>query len=37
MHLRDSDSDAEFRSEVRNWLRGAVASMPAPPLPDDWP
>ena len=37
MHLRDSDSDADFRSEVREWLRGAVASMPAPPSPDDWP
>jgi NAD-dependent DNA ligase len=37
MHLRDSDSDAEFRAEVRDWLRGAVASMPTPPSPDDWP
>ncbi|MSZ93175.1 MAG: acyl-CoA dehydrogenase, partial [Actinobacteria bacterium] len=37
MHLRDSDSDAVFRSEVRDWLRSAVASMPTPPLPDDWP
>ena len=37
MHLRDSESDAVFRSEVRDWLRGAVASMPPPPLPDDWP
>ena len=37
MHLRDSESDAVFRSEVRDWLRSAVASMPPPPLPDDWP
>ncbi len=37
MHLRDSDSDAVFRSHVREWLRGAVSSMPTPPLPDDWP
>ena len=37
MHLRDSDSDADFRSKVRDWLRGAVASMPTPPSPDDWP
>ena len=37
MHLRDSESDASFRSEVREWLRGAVASMPSPPSPDDWP
>jgi alkylation response protein AidB-like acyl-CoA dehydrogenase len=37
MHLRDSDSDGVFRSEVRDWLRSAVASMPTPPLPDDWP
>ncbi len=37
MHLRDSDSDADFRSEVREWLRSAVASMPTPPSPDDWP
>lgn len=37
MHLRDSDSDADFRSEVREWLEGAVASLPSPPDPDDWP
>jgi len=37
MHLRDSDSDADFRSEVREWLVGAVASLPSPPDPDDWP
>ena len=37
MHLRDSESDAAFRSEVREWLRGAVASLPSPPDADDWP
>ena len=37
MHLRDSESDAQFRSEVRQWLRGNVASLPAPPATEDWP
>lgn len=37
MHLRDSESDAQFRSEVREWLRGAVASLPEPPATEDWP
>jgi alkylation response protein AidB-like acyl-CoA dehydrogenase len=32
MDLRDSDADRRFRLEVRDWLRGAVASLPeAPP------
>ena len=37
MHLRDSESDASFRSEVRSWLRDAVPTMPAPPATEDWP
>ena len=37
MHLRDSESDAQFRSEVRTWLRDAVASVPPEPDPNDWP
>lgn len=37
MHLRDSESDAAFRTEVREWLRGAVASLPTRPSDDDWP
>jgi len=37
MHLRDSESDAIFRSEVRAWLDDAVPSMPASPAVDDWP
>jgi alkylation response protein AidB-like acyl-CoA dehydrogenase len=36
MHLRDSESDATFRLEVRNWLRDAVATLPPPPSSDDW-
>lgn len=37
MHLRDSESDAAFRREVREWLRGAVATLPTPPSAEDWP
>lgn len=37
MHLRDSESDARFRAEVREWLRGAVGEVPAEPDPNDWP
>lgn len=36
MHLRDSESDASFRQEVRDWLRGAVPEVPPEPEPDDW-
>ena len=37
MHLRDSESDADFRTEVRNWLRASVPEVPPEPDPDDWP
>lgn len=37
MHLRDSESDAAFRDEVRAWLRGAVPEVPPEPDPNDWP
>lgn len=37
MHLRDSESDAQFRFEVREWLHGAVASLPEHPATEDWP
>jgi len=37
VHLRDSESDARFRAEVREWLSGAVGEVPAEPDPNDWP
>ena len=37
MHLRDSESDAEFRAELRAWLADAVPTLPAPPDAQDWP
>lgn len=36
MHLRDSESDAAFRSELRAWLREAVPTLPDAPDADDW-
>jgi len=37
VHLRDSESDAEFRAELREWLANAVPTLPAPPDAQDWP
>jgi alkylation response protein AidB-like acyl-CoA dehydrogenase len=34
--LRYSDSDEEFRSELRSWLEQAVPAHGDPPPPDDW-
>ncbi|MEX1217451.1 MAG: acyl-CoA dehydrogenase family protein [Acidimicrobiales bacterium] len=36
VHLRDSESESRFRSELRAWLREAVASVPSPPSTSDW-
>jgi alkylation response protein AidB-like acyl-CoA dehydrogenase len=35
MELRDSDSEAQFRKELRSWLNDAVRALPAPPDPLD--
>ena len=37
MHLRDSDADATFRSELRAWLAATVPGLPPEPDPRDWP
>jgi alkylation response protein AidB-like acyl-CoA dehydrogenase len=37
VHLRDSESDAEFRAELCAWLADAVPTLPAPPDAQDWP
>ena len=37
MHLRDSESDAAFRAELRAWLARTVPTLPPEPDPRDWP
>lgn len=37
MDLRDSPAEAQFRADLRKWLPEAVAQMPTPPDPEDWP
>ena len=37
MDLRDSPAEAQFRADLRKWLPEAVAQMPPPPDPEDWP
>ena len=36
MNLRDSDAEAGFRAELREWLAGVLPSLPAHPRRDDW-
>jgi alkylation response protein AidB-like acyl-CoA dehydrogenase len=35
--LRYSDSDEEFRHELRSWLAGVLPGLPPEPPLDDWP
>ncbi len=37
MQLRDSPSDAEFRSALRAWLAATVPTLPPEPDDHDWP
>jgi alkylation response protein AidB-like acyl-CoA dehydrogenase len=34
--LRDSDADATFRAELREWLAATLPGLPPPPARDDW-
>src|SRR5262245_37368572 len=34
--LRDSERDAAFRAELREWLGATLPALPAPPAPGDW-
>ena len=36
MNLRDSEAEAAFRAELREWLAGVLPSLPAHPRRDDW-
>ena len=36
MNLRDSEADASFRAEVREWLGRTLPSLPAHPEREDW-
>ena len=36
MDLRYSESDEEFRSELRSWLGSVLPTLPDPPPPEDW-
>jgi alkylation response protein AidB-like acyl-CoA dehydrogenase len=36
MDLRDSDADAAFRAELRDWLQRSVPQLPTPPEREDW-
>ena len=37
MDLRDSEADAAFRAELRDWLAATLPSLPPPPGRDNWP
>jgi alkylation response protein AidB-like acyl-CoA dehydrogenase len=37
MRLAPTPSERAFRGELRSWLGEAVASLPPPPAPHDWP
>ena len=37
MDLRDSDEEAAFRAELREWLERTLPELPEPPGRDDWP
>jgi alkylation response protein AidB-like acyl-CoA dehydrogenase len=34
--LRDSEAEATFRAELREWLAGVLPSLPSPPPRGDW-
>ena len=36
MDLRDTESDAAFRSELRTWLADVLPTIGPEPRPDDW-
>jgi alkylation response protein AidB-like acyl-CoA dehydrogenase len=36
MDLRYTPDEERFRAELREWLAGAIPSLPAKPAPDDW-
>ncbi|MGH9050626.1 MAG: acyl-CoA dehydrogenase family protein [Acidimicrobiia bacterium] len=36
MNLRDSESDAGFRADLREWLAGVLPALPSLPRRDDW-
>ncbi|MGH8982887.1 MAG: acyl-CoA dehydrogenase family protein [Acidimicrobiia bacterium] len=36
MDFRDSESEAAFRAELREWLAGVLPSLPSLPRRDDW-
>jgi alkylation response protein AidB-like acyl-CoA dehydrogenase len=36
VNLRDSEAEAAFRAELREWLAGVLPSLPAPPRRGDW-
>jgi alkylation response protein AidB-like acyl-CoA dehydrogenase len=36
VNLRDSEAEAAFRAELREWLAGVLPSLPAHPRRDDW-
>ena len=36
MNLRDSEAEAAFRAELREWLAGVLPSLPPQPRRDDW-
>jgi len=37
MELRDSESEAAFRAQLREWLARTLPELPSPPARDDWP
>ena len=37
MNLRDSPAEAEFRTELREWLATVLPTLPAKPDANDWP
>jgi len=36
VNLRDSEAEAAFRAELREWLAGVLPSLPPQPRRDDW-
>jgi alkylation response protein AidB-like acyl-CoA dehydrogenase len=37
MELRDNETEAEFRAQLREWLETELPKLPDPPGRDDWP
>ena len=37
VQLRDTESEAELRAELRAWLDRVLPELPSPPRRDDWP